>query len=219
MASHHPDHALLLDYAAGSMNHSLSLIVATHLAMCPACRKDVAELEAIGGVLLEADAGTIAPSDEAFDAVMERIEAEQDDVTFAVASSASPREIAHLPRPLSDCIPVEDGRIRWGRQGAIDTIFLPSEDPGHRVRLLRIAPGKGAPQHSHRGLELTLVLQGSFHDETGRYAAGDLEMADPDLDHRPIADEGEPCICLAVTTAPLRLTGPLGRLIDPFLTI
>ena len=32
-----------------------------------------------------------------------------------------------------------------------------------------------------------------------------------------IADEGQDCLCLAVTDAPLRLTGLFGRLLNPFI--
>lgn len=218
MASHHLDQAMLLDYASGSMSHSLSLITATHLALCPACRRDVEALEAVGGAILDDVSGQDVQEDY-FEELMARLECESGNVSATPTSPPVADEIAHLPRPLRDHIPLHDGKLRWGRQGPIETIFLPCDDPGHRIRLLRIAPGKGAPQHSHRGLELTLVLQGSYHDETGRFGPGDIEVADPDLDHRPIADAGAPCVCLAVTTAPLRLTGPLGRLIDPFLTI
>ena len=218
MISHHLDQTMLLDYASGGMSHSLSLITATHLALCPACRRDVEALEAVGGAMLDETVGGEIRGN-AFEDLMARIEAGAGQVSVPQTAQPTGVEIDHLPRPLRDHIPLHNGKLRWGRQGPIETIFLPCDDPGHRVRLLRIAPGKGAPQHSHRGLELTLVLQGSFHDETGQFGPGDIEVADPDLDHRPIADEGVPCLCLAVTTAPLRLTGPLGRLIDPFLTI
>ena len=49
---------------------------------------------------------------------------------------------------------------------------------------------------------------------TGRYARGDLAIADSALDHQPVADSGEDCICFAVTDAPLRLTGPVGRIVE-----
>ena len=77
---------------------------------------------------------------------------------------------------------------------------------------MRVRAGKAVPQHTHEGNELTLVLEGSFHDELGRYARGDLAITDPTVEHRPVADEGQDCLCLAVTDARLRLTGPLGRL-------
>jgi putative transcriptional regulator len=31
-----------------------------------------------------------------------------------------------------------------------------------------------------------------------------------------MTDEGQDCICFAVTDAPLRLTGPVGRILDRF---
>ena len=63
------------------------------------------------------------------------------------------------------------------------------------------------PQHTHEGSELTLVLEGAFRDKTGRYARGDLALADGSIEHRPVAEPGEDCMCLTVTDAPLRLTG------------
>ena len=87
------------------------------------------------------------------------------------------------------------------------------------ARLLYIPAGTAVPDHGHRGLELTLVLQGAFEDEEGRFARGDIEIADADLDHMPVADVSEDCICLAVTDAPLRFKGWLPRLAQPFLGI
>lgn len=75
------------------------------------------------------------------------------------------------------------------------------------------------PDHGHRGIEMTLVLRGAFLDEDERFARGDVEMADSDLEHTPIADIGEDCICLAVTDAPLRFNGLIPRLVQPFLRI
>ena len=52
--SHHPGEELLLDYAAGSLAEPWSLAVAAHLALCPTCRQEVAEMEAFGGQLMSA---------------------------------------------------------------------------------------------------------------------------------------------------------------------
>jgi putative transcriptional regulator len=46
-----------------------------------------------------------------------------------------------------------------------------------------------------------------------------VSEADSQVDHRPVADEDEDCLCLTVTDAPLRLTGWLGRLLSPFVRI
>jgi len=48
------------------------------------------------------------------------------------------------------------------------------------------------------------VLRSSFSDGTGHFDVGDVEIAEEELDHTPIAGTGLPCICLAATDAPLR---------------
>lgn len=75
------------------------------------------------------------------------------------------------------------------------------------------------PDHGHRGLELTLVLQGAFRDETDRFGAGDIEIADQELEHTPVAERGLDCICLAATDAPLRFNSFLPKLVQPFFRI
>ncbi len=60
------------------------------------------------------------------------------------------------------------------------------------------------------------MLEGSFTDETGRYARGDVSVADPEVTHQPVAGRECDCICLAVTDAPLKMTGPLGRILNYF---
>jgi putative transcriptional regulator len=87
------------------------------------------------------------------------------------------------------------------------------------ARLLYIPAGTAVPHHSHNGNELTLVLKGAFEDEVSRFGPGDVEMADEDLDHQPVAVEGEDCICLAVTDAPLKFQTLVHKLVQPFLKI
>jgi putative transcriptional regulator len=66
---------------------------------------------------------------------------------------------------------------------------------------------------------LTLVLQGAFADEVDRFGRGDIEIANEDLNHQPIAEMGEDCICLAATDAPLRFNSLLPRLMQPLFRI
>lgn len=218
--SHHPDRSLLLDYATGTLEDPFALIVATHMALCPACRTEVAAMEAIGGALLEnaePSGGGIA-ADKSFAGLMARIDSQPDEPAPSPRQPLDPA-MALIPRPLRDRLSQAPASLPWRRQGPVETVFLPCDLPRHKVRMLRIAAGRGVPRHTHRGVELTLVLQGGFSDATGHFVRGDLESADGALDHRPVADPDGPCLCLAVTSAPLRLTGRLGRLIDPFLDI
>ena len=98
-------------------------------------------------------------------------------------------------------------------------MIVPTGDETTTMRLLRIPKGQPVPEHTHRGVELTLVLAGSFSDEVSTFRRGDVEMADPEILHTPRAGEEENCICLAVTDAPLRFSSRLMRLLQPLLKI
>jgi putative transcriptional regulator len=87
------------------------------------------------------------------------------------------------------------------------------------LSLLRIAAGKSIPQHTHEGDELLLVLSGSFEDGRAGYARGDVCAADASVDHAPVADRATDCLCLHVANAPIKLTGPFGRLLNPLLKL
>ena len=108
---------------------------------------------------------------------------------------------------------------QWKKLGAGVKQSILSNDEQGSVRLLYIPAGQAVPDHSHGGLELTLVLQGSFSDETGHYGVGDVEVADENLDHTPIANAGPDCICLAATDAPLQFSQSLPRLLQPLFKI
>jgi putative transcriptional regulator len=84
---------------------------------------------------------------------------------------------------------------------------------------LCIPAGQAVPDHGHRGLELTLVLQGAFRDDKDRFGPGDVEIADEADQHKPVAEAGCDCVCLAATDAPLRFRGIMPRLLQPIFRI
>ncbi|MGK6313082.1 cupin domain-containing protein [Neorhizobium sp. DT-125] len=79
--------------------------------------------------------------------------------------------------------------------------------------LLWVRPGRALPHHRHHGLELTLVLEGEFHDQRGRFGEGDVSIADETLNHRPVAGKRRPCVCFLVLFAPIAFSGSPFRFI------
>jgi len=215
MPEHHPEAELLVDYAAGALGEAESLVVATHLALCPDCRHEVERFEAVGGAMLQ-EIEPAALSAASRDAVMARL----DDVIaapeVAAARRTPPEALAglKLPQPLRSYLGEAGPNWRRVIAGLAEHQLLAGP---HRAVLLRIDPSVAMPTHTHRGREHTLVLAGGFTDAAGHYLRGDFRSTDPSITHQPVADPGEPCICLAITTAPLRLTGRLARLLNPFL--
>jgi predicted ChrR family anti-sigma factor len=88
-----------------------------------------------------------------------------------------------------------------------------AQDGGAAASLLRCRAGRAIPAHTHEGIEAVLVLQGRFQDAGAEYARGDLAVADDSVDHRPVVTSALDCIAYLVLGGPVRLTGPLGRLV------
>ena len=213
--NHHADDSTLLSYAAGALPESFSLVMAAHLEQCDRCRQRLLEAEDVGGTLL----GGIQAEPLAGDSM--------DKVWAAIDSGepepepAPPAPVAGLPAVLCRYLPGGLDNIRWRTVApGIRQFVLKDVESGHgTARLLSIAPGTTIPDHTHGGSELTLILKGSFYDETGRFRAGDLADLDDSVHHQPVADTNEPCICLIATDERLRFTGVFSRLLQPLVGI
>ena len=154
-------------------------------------------LQAIGGALLErAEPRPLAPG--ALASTLRRI----DDLAPASAgASAAP---ASLPQAasLKDVPALESlrtcklSRWYWIGPGRRLSRVQPLEEPGSSLFLLRIAPERSLPRHSHTGSEFTQVLSGSFHNGVTVMGPGDFDTATREAHHQPVAQPGGACVCL-----------------------
>ncbi|MEX0645252.1 MAG: cupin domain-containing protein [Parvularculaceae bacterium] len=140
------------------------------------------------------------------------------DAAPASTRAANDRNLSGA-RPLSAFLKGGLGAVRWKAvaPGIAQSVL---EADGYRpgvLRLLKIAPGVRLPKHSHRGAELTLLLEGAYEDEIGHFARGDLVDLDQEATHSPRAVGEEPCVCLIATSGPLAFKSFLGRAIQPFI--
>jgi putative transcriptional regulator len=214
-ASGHPsDRALdtlLAGYASGTLSAPLHALVAGHLTLAPRSRAFVRSLEATNGRNLEAVAPVpVSERDEKLAAIF----AEE---PVPVPSGAKPPSATVLPGPVARYVGHDLPEIRWKTLLPGVKEYKVEETERGEVVLYWIKPGRKMPSHTHEGSEFTLVLKGGFRDVNGHYRRGDIAIADQEVDHRPEADDDEDCICFAVTDAPLRLTGPVGRILQKFL--
>jgi putative transcriptional regulator len=204
--THHPGEELLLSYALGGASEPVALLVATHLSACGVCRAAVSALEATGGALL-ADVAPAAMTERSLQSVLSRLD-DKPPMTAVVATANG-----DVPGPLRPYVGNEFAKAHW-MPVAPGLAHLPLlTRNGVRARLIRAKPGAGVAMHTHRGEEWTLVLTGSYHDASGRYAPGDVQSTTPDVVHQPVADEGPVCINLAVTDAPLIFEGMLPKIV------
>lgn len=212
MPTHHPDQTDLLAYAAGTLPEAKSLLIATHLSFCADCRASVARYEDVGGELLN----KTAPAEINRDRISDALAILDGDDRFEQRAVRPSVQGNDLPTPLCDYISGDLNRLPWKKVGAVEVFEFLASNQNIKTRLLKIKRGAAMPNHTHEGSEATLVLSGSFSDQFGRYGPGDVCDVDQSVDHQPIAGDDEDCICLAVSDAPIRLTGTFGRLLNPF---
>jgi putative transcriptional regulator len=203
---------LLVAHAAGRLPEPVALIVATHLVLSPASRTRYRQYEAIGGMLLEG----IEPAPLA-DSAWSRVCSRLDQPPREPDRPRPPLRDPRIPAPLCAYLPNGLAGLRWRRYGGLAEADLGIATSGYRASLFTLRAGRAVPRHTHAGHELTLVLDGGFTDANDHYGRGDLAIADASIDHRPRADDDGDCLCLTVTDAPIRLTGALGRWLNPFL--
>ena len=78
MVKHHPDSNTLAEYSARSLPAAQSVCVATHLDHCTVCQQKLAQLESIGGVMLE-DTAPVSVDPQVFEDVLLRLDEVPDD--------------------------------------------------------------------------------------------------------------------------------------------
>ena len=208
---------LLFGYAAGTLDEAQNLIVATHLTLSNKGRNFVHHCENLGGALIETECEPVAMADHALQNVLERLDTGTVHAEKTGNNTFSNHEAFgfDIPKPLQDSILGQS--VRWA------TLF-----PGMKAydiklgceqsiaRFMKADPGHVSPHHKHGGMEITLVLDGAFSDETGHYDRGDLVVTDEHCDHTPKACPTNGCVCLVVTSEPIKLTG-IASLLNPFL--
>lgn len=201
-------------YSTGTLPEAFNLVIATHLSMCDDCRAAVAEYDALGGELL-AEAGETELAEDSLEATLALIAAGSDrnkEVRRVPAGGS-------IPTPLMEYIGGDLDKVKWRKiGGGVSQMVLETSNDAS-VRLLKIPAGAKVPDHGHTGTEITLVLKGAFSDDEDHFAPGDVEVANENLTHTPVADDGEDCICLAATDAPLVFKGLIPRVAQKFIGI
>ena len=190
---HEPRDEILMKYASGVIDPGLALLVEAHLQRAPATRKRLDMWNRLGGEWLRCE----EPMDMTAGSL---------DRALARLSDAAPAPAASPPsaRPLPP-----HGSWRWAGAGAR---IAPVRVEGARTKLflLRIAPGKAMVHHGHSAREWTVLLEGSYRDETGHFPTGSFIEEDSDHQHRPVVDSDVDCVCLIAMEGPIRAPGLAG---------
>jgi putative transcriptional regulator len=219
MIKYHPSHELLDTFVTGQLPASFSAAIAIHAELCDVCRNKITQLEST-----HANNAFSAAADEDFTLTADMLfnDWEMDSLICAITDDT---EIIHttvttpilvnfnntayqLPRALQ--------HIDLGKQlnvGKLTRSRLDLNEGVTHTSLLHIQAGGHIPNHTHKGSELTLLLEGSFEDEMGTYNKGDFILLNSNHTHSPMTKHG--CLCYTVVDSPLTFTEGMAKILNP----
>lgn len=223
MINHHPNTNILSEYAAGSLGVAESIAVSAHLNLCRHCQQQVSQLESLGSAVFSSLETSQKPevSYHVFGAVMTKIESDTEQPQTNIQNQAAKQDpaLSELPPVLAKLIGKKSA-LNWKKlSSSLQIAAIRTGQETCEVSLHKISAGGKVMEHDHNGLEYTLVLKGSFSDEEGVYHPGDFLLRQPGEKHKPYAAANRDCLCLTVVEAPVRFTGLISRLLNPFLKI
>jgi putative transcriptional regulator len=186
--------ALMAHYVAGSLPEPARVLVESHLELKPDNRGLVTDLELLAGEALELSEGIpIADRDKRLQAIFA-----SKPLPAAVSESFPTKAV--FPRAIRDLVGFDADTVPWKTKLPGFKEYSTDID-GCEVSLMWIRAGRALPAHTHKGMELILILDGAFIDER------------ENLNHRPVAEKDRPCIAFSVLDAPIKLTGSFRQLI------
>jgi len=212
---HHPTDLLLTTFAAGTLDQGQHVAIATHLVSCPQCRSFMRSKEYVGGSVLR----SLPPAAMSSDALA-KAQARLNEPVVSTVEDLSPTvpetEVPRLPKFVRR---YRFGNWKWIAPSVhLRPIMLPYASDT-RVFLLKSGPGTKMLEHTHSGVEMTCVLSGAFSQDGHYYGPGDFDLGDETVDHQPVVEHGQDCICLVAMQGKLRLKGMIGRIMQPFVRL
>lgn len=219
MIKFHPSEQHLVLYTAGELSPAMLMMVGTHIDMCPHCQAHVKDIEQqLSRKLFGDNTAAPAPAEPAFD---------EQAMLQAIFNSKAPN--ASTPIAANDNICLEGQRFplpptlarnhhrigEWSRLPG--KLWRAPVNVGgeEMLNFIYMAEHASLPEHTHKGNEATLVVNGVFNDENNEYRDGDFVLLDDHHKHSP-ATQNEDCLTLAALEGPLHFTSGLSRLLNPF---
>ena len=222
MIKFHPAPELLEQFVTGILAPAESLMVSAHCDMCEQCRCQV-ELMTSEFATDELELESVAESyDPQFDLMLANITqqpAAEKKVTSALETVKTSKTIEldgrtfELPKTLHRLI---EKKGNWS--SLVGKLCQAPVDLGYDgvANFIYMEKGGTVPEHTHRGTELTLVLNGEFSDGVNHYDTGDFIYMDTENTHATVSEAAEGCLVFSIVDQPLHFTSGIARLLNPF---
>ncbi|MDO6693945.1 ChrR family anti-sigma-E factor [Aliiglaciecola sp. 3_MG-2023] len=218
MINFHPSQQQLREFAQGLSAPALSLVISAHADMCPICRKQLAQMERESAKALD-DARLVGQSEQVVDFASMLADITCLPAAEVPSSNSISRQIEldgrkfTVPRALKRYV---EKTGNWSH--LLGNLWQAPVDlgPVGKANFIFMQKEGRVPEHTHRGTELTLVIDGEFSDGISHYDTGDFILMDSNNTHAPYSEASEGCLVFTIVDAPLHFTSGIARLLNPF---
>ena len=215
MINFHPTTQQLDAFSLGECEPALALMVAAHIDMCSHCQRIVNGLQEVQAIAQLSDVTTLSPDMHKMMANIMQLPQSKP----AVVKPATDITIEldgkrfKLPRALKRYA----GKTgSWSR--LVGKLWQAPVDLGYpgKAHFIYMEKGGKVPEHTHKGSELTLVIDGQYSDGIADYDCGDLTLLDGQHNHQPFSEADDGCLVFTIVDKPLYFTSGIARLLNPF---
>lgn len=218
MINFHPNKQQLTAFAEGTLSPSDALIISAHCDMCSHCQSIVKfHSESVADEIFISEKSSEVLD---FGSMMSDITDCEVDLKSSVKRDVQDLKVIELdgkefvlPRSLNR---LSSKMGNWSH--LVGKIWQAPVDIGgvNVANFIFMETGGSVPEHTHRGNETTLVINGHFSDGIAQYDSGDFIHLDGNHTHSPNTQADEGCLVFSIVDKPLYFTSGWARLINPF---
>lgn len=214
MINFHPTEQQILSFAQGNMNAAEALVVSAHCDMCSVCNAKLRAESEKQAVSALSDSATDAKLDNIMASILQQPVSESKPVGLPMSSTIElDGRSFTVPRALRRYV-----RKTGNWSSLVGKLWQAPVDLGDIgvANFIYMEKGGRVPEHTHKGSEFTLVINGEFSDGIADYDSGDFISLDGEHTHAPMSDASEGCLVFSIVDKPLHFTSGLARLLNPF---
>jgi putative transcriptional regulator len=217
MISFHPKFTDLQTFSAGNCEPAMALMISAHVDMCPQCRHDCVDIQEELASELFDNTSKPEPLDSQYIAMMSNItRLPVANIVFPEVDNTSIEldgKFFELPRTLRRHV---KNTGNWSR--LVDKLWQAPVDLGDigKANFIYMEKGGRVPEHTHKGTEMTLVVDGQYGDGIAEYDCGDFTVMNNQHNHLPHSEADDGCLVFTIVDQPLHFTAGIARLLNPF---
>ena len=222
MIKFHPSEQHLFHYVTGDLTPAMLMMVGTHVDMCPHCQNEIQHIEE--SLAQQVFGQALVPAE-----LTEQVSFDGESMLASIMSRTPKRITPVMRQDVPNELVLEGKRFQLPgtlarnqhRVGEWQKILgqmwrAPVHVGGEDVlTFIYMDKDTRVPEHTHKGREATLVVNGVFNDERSEYRDGDFIFVDDSVIHTP-ETRHEDCLTLSALDAPMHFTSGLSRLLNPF---